>query len=52
MEVWGSAPLPGRLYLWERLGTRFTGGCVGPRTGVEVRKISTSPGFDTGSSSF
>jgi len=36
----GSAPRPGRLYPRERPGTHFTGGWVGPRAGLDGRKIS------------
>ena len=32
---WGLAPRPGRLYPRERPGTHFTGGCVGPRAGLD-----------------
>jgi len=32
----------------ERPGTHFTGGWVGPRTGLDGRKISSLPGFDPG----
>jgi len=39
------------LYPWERPGTHFTGGWVGPRAGLEGRKISSPPGFDPGTSS-
>jgi len=46
-----SAPLPGRLYRWERPGTNFTRGLVGPRAGLDRRKISSPPGFDPGPSS-
>jgi hypothetical protein len=34
------------LYPRERPGTHFTGGWVGPRAGLEGRKISSPPGFD------
>jgi len=36
-------------YPLERPGTHFTGGWVGPRTGLDGRKISSPPGFDPGS---
>jgi len=39
------------LYPWERPGTHFTGGWVGPRASVDRWKISSPPGFDPGSSS-
>jgi len=48
MGVEGSAPGPGRLYPQERLGTHCTGGWVGPRAGLDGRKISSPPGFDPG----
>ena len=35
----------------ERHGTHLTGGWVGPRAGLEGRKISSPPGFDLGPSS-
>ena len=35
----GSAPRPGRLYPRERPGTHFTEGWVGPRAGLDGRKI-------------
>ena len=41
---------PAALYLRERSGTHFTGGWVGPRAGLEGRKISSPPGFDPGPS--
>jgi hypothetical protein len=47
---WSAAPL-GRTLPQERPGTHFTGGWVGPRTGLDGRKISSSPGFDPGPSS-
>jgi len=34
------------LYFRERPGTHFAGGWVGPRAGLDGRKISSSPGFD------
>jgi len=36
---------PTALYSRERTGTHCTGGRVGPRTGLDVRKISSAPGF-------
>ena len=37
----GSAPRSGRLYRRERPGTHCTGGWVGPRAGLDGRKISS-----------
>jgi hypothetical protein len=45
---WGelSAARPGRtLPPRERFSTHFTGGWVGPRAGLDWRKISFPPGF-------
>jgi len=39
------------LYPRERPGTHFTGGSVGPRAGLDGRKILSPPGFDPGPSS-
>ena len=39
------------LYPRERPGTHFTGDWVGPRVGLDGRKISSPPGFDPGPSS-
>jgi len=39
------------LYPRERPGTHFTGGWVGPKAGLDRRKISSPPGFDPGPSS-
>jgi hypothetical protein len=36
---------PAALYPRERPGTHFTGGWVGPRAGLERRKVSSPPGF-------
>ena len=47
----GSVTRPGRLYSLERPGTHFTGSWVGPRAGLDGRKISSPPGFDQGPSS-
>ena len=47
---WASSPCRGRVYPRERSGTQFTGGLVGPRTILDERKISSSLGFDPGSS--
>jgi len=49
--VSGQQHAPAALYPRERCGTNFTGGCVGPRAGVDGRNISSPPGFDTGPSS-
>ena len=51
MGVGESAPSPGSLYSRERPGTHCTGGWVGPRTGLDGRKISSSLGFYPGPSS-
>jgi hypothetical protein len=47
-EKWvsGQQHAPGALYPRERPGTNFTGGWVGPRVGLDGRKISSPPGFD------
>ena len=47
----GQQHAPAALYLRERPGTHFTGGWVGPRAGLDGRKISSPPGFDPGPSS-
>ena len=39
------------LYPQERPGTHFTRGWVGPRAGLDGRKISSPPEFDPGPSS-
>jgi len=44
--VSGQQHVPAALYPRERLGTHFTGGWVGPRAGLDRRKISSPPGFD------
>ena len=36
-----SAARPGRILPLRRVGTHFTGGWVGPRVGLDGRKIST-----------
>ena len=46
-----SAYAPAALYPRERPGAHFTGGWVGPRAGLDGRKISSPPGFDPGPSS-
>ena len=50
MGVSGQQHAPAALYPRERPGTYFTGGWVGPRAGLDGRKISSPPGFDRGSS--
>jgi len=49
--VSGQQHAPATLYPRERLRTHFTGGWVGPRAGLDWRKISSPPGFDPGPSS-
>jgi len=44
--VSGQQHAPAPLYRRERPGSRFTGGWVGPRAGLDGRKISSPPGFD------
>ena len=34
-----------KFYPWERLGTHFTGGWVGPRASLDGRKISSPLGY-------
>ena len=41
-----SSTPPPALYPRERHGTHFTGGWVGPRAGLDGRKISSPTGFD------
>jgi len=48
--VSGQQHAPAALYPRERPGTHFTGGWVGPRAGLDGRKISSPPGFDPGPS--
>ena len=43
-----SSTPPAALYPRERPGTHFTVFWVGPRAGLEGRKISSPPGFDPG----
>ena len=45
-RVWGQRHAPAALYLRERRGTHCTGCWVGPRAGLDGRKISSPPGFD------
>ena len=42
----GQQHVPAELCSRERPGTHFTGGWVGPRVGLDGRKISSLPGFD------
>jgi len=44
--VSGQQHAPAALYPRERHSTHFTGGWVGPRAGLDGRKISSPPGFD------
>jgi len=46
--VRGKQHAPAALYPWERRSTNFTEGWVGPRAGLDERKISSPPGFDPG----
>jgi hypothetical protein len=46
-----SASRSGRILPRERPGTHFTGGWVGPRSGLDGRIISSPPGFHPGPSS-
>jgi len=48
--VSGQQHAPAALYPRERPGTHSTGGWVGPRAGLDGRKISSPPGFDPGPS--
>ena len=48
--VSGQQHAPAALYPRERPGTHCTGGWVGPRAGLDGRKIFP-PGFDPGPSS-
>ena len=47
----GQQHAPAALYPKERPGTHFTEGWMGPRAGLDRRKISSPPGFDPGPSS-
>jgi len=49
--VSGQQHAPAALYPRERSGIHCTGGWVGPRAGLDGRKISSPPGFDPGPSS-
>jgi len=44
--VSGQQHAPAALYSRERPNTHFTGGWLGPRAGLDRRKISSPPGFD------
>ena len=46
-RVSGQQHAPAALYPRERPGNHFTGGWVGPRAGLDGRKISSLPGFDS-----
>jgi hypothetical protein len=48
--VSGQQHAPAALYPRERPGIHFTGGWVGPRAGLDGRKISSQPEFDSGPS--
>ena len=50
-KVSGQQHAQAALYPRERTSTPFTGGWVGPRAGLDGRKISSPPGFDPGPSS-
>ena len=47
----GQQHAPAALYPCKRPGTHCTGGWVGPRAGLDGRKISSTPGLDHGPSS-
>jgi len=49
-EVSGQQHASAALYPRERAGTYFIGSWVGPRAGLDGRKISSPPGFDPGPS--
>jgi len=49
--VSGQQHVPAALYPREIPGTHFTGRWVGPRAGLDARKISSLPGFDPVTSS-
>ena len=46
----GQQHAPAALYPRKRPGTHFTGDWVGPRSGLDGRKISSLPEFDPGPS--
>jgi hypothetical protein len=50
-EVSGQPHAPAELYPRERPGTHFTRGWMGPRAGLDGRKISSTLEFDPGPSS-
>jgi len=43
---WVVSSTPRPNFTPERLGTHFTGGWVGPRAGLDGRKISSPPAFE------
>ena len=49
--VSGQQYAPAALYPRERPGTHFTGGWVSSKAGLDGRKFSSPPGFDSGPSS-
>ena len=49
--VSGQQHAPAAIYPRERTVTQFTGGWMGPRVGLDGRKISSPPGFDPEQSS-
>jgi len=49
--VSGQQHAPAAIYAWERPGTHFTGGWVGPTAGLDGRKILSPPEFGPGLSS-
>jgi len=49
--VSGQQHAPAALYPLERHDTHFTGGWMGPWAGLDGRKFSSLPGFDSGPSS-
>ena len=48
--VSGQRHAPAAIYPRERTGIHFTGGWVGPRAGLDGRKISSPTEFDPGPS--
>jgi len=46
MGVGGQRHAPAALLPGERAGTHSVGGWMGPRAGLDGRKISPQPGFD------
>jgi len=47
----GQQHAPATCHPWERHGTHFRGGWVGPRAGLDGQKILSPPGCDPGPSS-